>query len=756
MSIFDDIGNAFSAAGDFLGDVAEGAMDFLATGAEYVGKTVSKTVEFAGDLTSTAFHTAGKVFNGFISATGDALGGTVKFIGNGLQNIGNFTMDVLGGAVNVLGKTTSGILNTLGKAGSSFINVIGNGFNAVGGFLSGAVNFVGNAFGGLTKFAGNILKGAIDFGGDLLKGGLGILGGIGNFAMGLLEDGLNFVAGRSPLEHEVYVNYDKVELVCDTLNSIAKKGMGDAQDAIYEAIDRLNNVKGFKDYVGYVDKSKYDQIIDAMSDVISGIATVIEEKAQAIKEYEESGFFEKVGSTATMVLAKSFEGMASILESIGDGAIYIAGWTAGNVFNEKGFQNACKTLIEKDISHDMLGFYYNSDFAKASFIKEDSIAAGAFKLLGKGYSMMAVGPAGIIKSGFGKGVEGALRNGVEYNDAFGHGLVTAAAQGIMGNVLLGGFGLAGKAIASGSGDLVARMAKPSNKSQTVEEGSEEDSGETEGSTGGSTNTQNNNSSTGQVQYRTENTSGGGGGVKQKVIKDIDPIVPDKPEPQTNPEPKTDPVPDTKPEPTTDPEPDTKPEPITDPEPDPITDPEPDPIIINVPGPNQPYPPYPTSPAPTPDPEPIVNVDDDILENSDILADLDTLGFDTNLDEIVRGNRYTKIPVSTSPVQARKTTGSNGVVPIAAGLSVAAAAGLGAKAYMDYKKNNSDLDDEFDSEDELDNEEEQDDFDNDTENWSETENVEIEETERDRELRENMSDYYQNDSVYTARDVLEEI
>ena len=38
-----------------------------------------------------------------------------------------------------------------------------------------------------------------------------------------------------------------------------------------------------------------------------------------------------------------------------------------------------------------------------------------------------------------------------------------------------------------------------------------------------------------------------------------------------------------------------------------------------------------------------------------------------------------------------------VIPIAAGLSAAAAAGLGAKAYMDRKKNNDNGDDDFDTE-----------------------------------------------------------
>ena len=75
---------------------------------------------------------------------------------------------------------------------------------------------------------------------------------------------------------------------------------------------------------------------------------------------------------------------------------------------------------------------------------------------------------------------------------------------------------------------------------------------------------------------------------------------------------------------------------------------------------------------------------------------------TSIDEIVKGSKYTKIPTSSKPISATTTSsgsGSSAVIPIAAGLSAAAAAGIGAKAYMDRKKNNDteDDDDEFDTE-----------------------------------------------------------
>lgn len=66
------------------------------------------------------------------------------------------------------------------------------------------------------------------------------------------------------------------------------------------------------------------------------------------------------------------------------------------------------------------------------------------------------------------------------------------------------------------------------------------------------------------------------------------------------------------------------------------------------------------------------------------------------DEIVKGNEYTKIPTSDTPIETKHKSG-NGFIPIAAGLSAAAAAGIGAKVYMDRKNNNDNGEDDFTSE-----------------------------------------------------------
>ena len=90
--------------------------------------------------------------------------------------------------------------------------------------------------------------------------------------------------------------------------------------------------------------------------------------------------------------------------------------------------------------------------------------------------------------------------------------------------------------------------------------------------------------------------------------------------------------------------------------------------------------------PEPEPEPVVEPeepteDPEVLEPDDPIIESDP--------------EINKIPVSPD-TDTNKKSGSS-VIPIAAGLSAAAAAGLGAKAYMDHKRNNSDEeDDEFEA------------------------------------------------------------
>ncbi|MBR3119485.1 MAG: hypothetical protein IKF29_09585 [Oceanobacillus sp.] len=605
---------------------------------------------------------------------------------------------------------------------------------------------------------GDFVGGSLKFSGKVVGGGGKIVGGIEDFTIGgaekfvgdRLSDAWSWASGRSKLDHELYLNYEKVDTVTNELKTIATQKLGEAQDEIYEAFNKLNRVKGFQDYVGNVATQKYDQVFTSLTEAIMNISTSIERKAEAIKVYEESSPIDKAFGTITMVFAKQFEGVSSILESIGDGGIYLVGWAGGNVFGAKEFQKDCQKFIEKDVTHDLFDVYYNSDFAKASAFTEDSKIAGALKFSGTAVSMMAVGPVGRVYSGFGKGVEAGLKSGMSYNEAFGHGVKTAVVQGLLSNTVMQAAGPIGMGVASLAGDAMANTAKKKEEGLPFDQAEEIDEVEKQLIN----NTTNSNvTDPGEVQYRNNGYSGGGNNyVPPKAT--VDEVT--KPDDlDINKDQKDDAI-------------------------DIIVDKNKDNNDDNNNTNNNQSNDYNNGNnsnnntgnnsynIPVNQPNnggstvyyredshsgmeynggngPMEEVVDEGLENSDALADLETMGFDTDLDEIVRGNKYTKVPISMNPIGASKKTGSNGVVPIAAGLTVASAAGLGAKAYMDYKRNNSEDDEDFESEDEDENE----DIDSD-------DNIEIDESARDEELKENMSDYYQSDSVYTARENLEEV
>ena len=71
-----------------------------------------------------------------------------------------------------------------------------------------------------------------------------------------------------------------------------------------------------------------------------------------------------------------------------------------------------------------------------------------------------------------------------------------------------------------------------------------------------------------------------------------------------------------------------------------------------------------------------------------------LGGATSIDDIIRNNSVTKVKTNAPITTRGKSSGAGAVIPIAAGLSAAAAAGIGAKAYMD-SRNNNDMDEEDD-------------------------------------------------------------
>ena len=270
----------------------------------------------------------------------------------------------------------------------------------------------------------------------------------------------SWLTGHDDKESDVYANFDKVEQVVTNLKSISTTLVGGAEQNVLAAINSLNSVNGFSQYIGSVPADGYTSMFDSISQSIVAIGDQVNSKAEGIKKYNESSLLEKIGSTVCMGLSKVGEGFLSVFESIGDGVLSIVGWVSGALGNTD-LQGSIGDFIKKDLSHDAFSFYYNSDFAQASAITEDSGAAGACKLVGKAVGYMYAGGAfaGLANSiglgstavgtamhavassttwgataagflgGLGNGTQSGLQSGMDYNSAFTTGLKEGAIQG---------------------------------------------------------------------------------------------------------------------------------------------------------------------------------------------------------------------------------------------------------------------------------------------------------------------------------------
>lgn len=113
-------------------------------------------------------------------------------------------------------------------------------------------------------------------------------------------------------------------------------------------------------------------------------------------------------------------------------------------------------------------------------------------------------------------------------------------------------------------------------------------------------------------------------------------------------------------------------------------------------------------------ETVTPVEDNLLDDST-----------TSIEDVIKEN-YTKIPSSPDAITEPSSKGGSTIIPVIAGLSAAAAAGIGAKAYLD-KKQNSDNGEEEDIE---------------TEEWSgeDTLNLEYDDNQTSEEYLDDEDDY----------------
>ena len=270
----------------------------------------------------------------------------------------------------------------------------------------------------------------------------------------------NFLTGHSEQESSLYANYDKVNLVEDRLTNIVNSMIPTAKANVMNAVQRVNSCKGVGSYMEPLDSSFVEGLLGNVGEEVNAISVNIRNKADSIKTFSEASTGEKILSTAAMVGAKVGEGFLSIFEGLGDGVVSLVGWLAPK---DSGIEQACKQFVEKDWSHDLFNAYYNSEFAKKSYITEDSFLANAakfggqlagFAVLGGGVSALgsklgsSAGTASKIFNavagtekrlgvttaalmGMGESTQSSLQKGISMDEAAASGMVSGAIAGTL-------------------------------------------------------------------------------------------------------------------------------------------------------------------------------------------------------------------------------------------------------------------------------------------------------------------------------------
>lgn len=596
----------------------------------------------------------------------------------------------------------------------------------------------------------------------------------------------SILTGHSDKASDVYANLDKVDIVIEQLNTISTTTVSNARDNVYEAIRKLNNVRGMAEQVGTIQTSGYDAMFQSISDSIKDIGSTINHKVDIIKIYGDTSatsLGKKVGSTLAMTLFKAAEGVLSVGEDLVDGVASVIGWVGGLAKNSK-LQDSIASFIKKDYSHDLFNFYYKSDFAKYSAFTEDSALACATRIVGKtaGYIFAGTAVAAGI-GGLGHGVETGLNSGMTYNEAMANGAKLGLIQGTLG--LAGG--VVGNTISSlgqaTANEVFTRKAELSQNStdivQDVISGKIDDySASAKGGifkeeiesvatpTYTLTYTPDVTETTTETDVPTYTPISSipvDGGSPSNVVTQEVPVytytpvevVTYTPVDTITYTPSIIPSSTYTPEPIYTYTPTVVPTYTPTPIVTPVVTPTPEQIVVTkVVETIKPYDATNETPIvehagvsydPTEGLQTSTKTSNELL-NAENLMELDELEemesedfSGSSLDSVINGSKLTKIPTATTPTTVRKKGGSS-VIPIAAGLSAAAAAAIGAKAYIDHK-NNNDFDEDDDDEDDSFEEDEW---------YDDGDTVDVEYTEADKSEDLSQESYQDEDNSYSAK------
>ena len=274
--------------------------------------------------------------------------------------------------------------------------------------------------------------------------------------MGKLANVKAWATGRNA----IYEDEDMVKQVKSELDAITTGSIQDTKDLMSAAVTTLNKCKGFELYVGHVNESSFDEIINYSSETITFVKDQIDAKVASIDAYNNSTRWEKVMGTANMFVAKFGEGFVSAFEDVGDGILTIGSWGCG-LLGADGAEQKLADWVEYDVSGKTFELLMNDDLEKSSAFTRDSgiamitegagAAAGYLTMGGylSGVSQTMSGAGKLTKAtnvlksttmsntvvatvgGYGGGTEQGLKNGMDIDDARKEGLKRAGTQAIL-------------------------------------------------------------------------------------------------------------------------------------------------------------------------------------------------------------------------------------------------------------------------------------------------------------------------------------
>ena len=506
---------------------------------------------------------------------------------------------------------------------------------------------------------------------------------------------------------DLHADISKIDRIIEILTEIKDTHIINAEQGVSEYVDEINAVSGYTAAVGAVNSDNINQILFELSAQIETLIGQFQNGKDLINEYSNSSADVQAATVAHLGSLRA-EGYERANELVVDGTVTYDDWDSLilALYGDNWMTRMALTFIDVDSDDvlealNFLGIDVSGvdgwdtwtdqerrDYIARNITHENNTGDYSNSLIDSDYAAFAGGvyADGYIENpisanagtaflaDFGGTVELNLNENPDMSlqDAVSQSKVDVNTGLILGGGALG-LGHAVRDVVNNSINTMGDI-KGNGSNSEAESSSTDDSSSSSSSSGGS---YSGSSSSGDVQPATEAPK------EPETQPATQPdTTPQRREETTQPatQPKTEPKTQPKTEPKTEAGTGAKTEPATQPAPQVVLKPQ-NPNPSSGGGIR-----YTSGGGETPT-TPVTEVPTE--------AQLDDL-----VDDIKKGNKY-KIPTSVKPTTTTTATtqkSGNGVIPVLAGLSAAAAAGIGAKAYLDRKNNRDNDEEEFKTED----------------------------------------------------------